>query len=177
MIRLILSGTGDISVHVFPVTPLTGGTVQLHISSFQTDPSNTLLRHKTTSRKLYDQGLAAARQMRCVDALFTNTRGQLTQVAFTNIFVLGRSGWSTPDLQCGLLPGIWRRKFLKKTGAAASILKIADLTTAKSIVIGNSVRGSIEIDKVIDTDGAVLYIRKDNACIPQTTPSFSTPGN
>ena len=177
MIRILLTRVGDISVQAVPVTPLPDKPGLLIISRYQTDPSDRTLRHKTTSRQMYDRELAEARKMGCVDVLFTNASGHLTEGAVTNLFVLGDSGWITPDLQCGLLPGIWRKKFLEKTGAAESILKIADLTTAKSIISGNSVRGSIQIDKVIDADGALLYTREGTVFIPQITSRFSFPGN
>jgi len=159
IVRLILTRTGDISVEVLPLSTINEGQNRIIISRHRTDPGDDLLRHKTTARKQYDLELTKARKQGFVETLFTNIHGDLTEGAFTNVFIYRISGWSTPDPACGLLPGIWRQKFLESTGAIEAELKLSDLSAAERIVIGNSVRGAMEVDKVVDADGRTLYTR------------------
>jgi para-aminobenzoate synthetase/4-amino-4-deoxychorismate lyase len=164
MVRLILTKTGDMSIEVLPLTATIEGPKKLILSRIIIDPANGLLLHKTTLRNNYDQELAEARKLGYLETLFTNIHGYLTEGAFTNLFVYGSSGdggsvWSTPDVQCGLLPGIWRQKFIDSSGAIQTTLTVDELSSAESIVIGNSVRGAMEIDEVVDADGRTLYTR------------------
>ncbi len=164
MVRLILTGIGDISVEVLPFPSTIEGPRKVILSRLKTDPEDGLLLHKTTCRSNYDQELARARKLGYLETLFTNIHGYLTEGAFTNLFVYRNSGgkdkgWCTPDVQCGLLPGIWRQKFMDSSGAVPATLKVGELSSAERIVIGNSVRGAMEIDEVVDADGRTLYIK------------------
>ena len=167
IVRLILTRTGDISVEVLPLKTLEEGPKRVILSRYETDPADDLLRHKTTSRGHYDLELTEARKLGYVETLFTNIHGYLTEGSYTNLFVYriageGAPGWSTPDVQCGLLPGIWRQKFLESPGAVMTTLRVGELSEAKSIVIGNSVRGAMEVDEVVDADGRILFTRRNS---------------
>jgi len=157
IVRLILAPVGDLSVEVLPLTIIRDGPKRVVLSRFKTDPDDDLLRHKTTSRVRYDLELAKARESGFVETLFTNMNGFLTEGAFTNVFIFRNSGWRTPDLKCGLLPGIWRQKYIKTSGAIEAELKLSDLAEAERVVIGNSVRGEMEVDEVVDADGCTVY--------------------
>jgi para-aminobenzoate synthetase/4-amino-4-deoxychorismate lyase len=157
IVRLILTRTGDMSVEVLPLTATNEGSKRVVLSRFKTDPVNDLLRHKTTSRDQYDLELKEARKKGFVEILFTNIQGCLTEGAFTNLFVYRNGGWSTPQVRCGLLPGIWRQKYMESTGAISTTLRVSNLSTAERIVIGNSVRGLMEIDEVVDADGHTIF--------------------
>ena len=164
IVRLILTRTGDISVEVLPLKTIEEGPKRVVLSRYETDPADGLLRHKTTSRDHYDLELTEARKLGYVETLFTNIHGNLTEGSYTNLFVYGAfsgeaPGWSTPDVHCGLLPGIWRHKFLESPGAISTTLRVGELSEAKSIVIGNSVRGAMEVDEVVGADGQTLYAK------------------
>jgi para-aminobenzoate synthetase/4-amino-4-deoxychorismate lyase len=159
VVRLLLTVTGDFIVELIPYNNLPEGQKVVTVSSMRTDPGNPLLGHKTTARSLYDTELARVRRKRYLEVLFINTDGHLTEGAFTNIFIHCDSGWRTPDISCGLLPGIWRGKFIDETGAVQCKLTINDLRNANSIFIGNSVRGTIEIDEVVDPYGLPIFTR------------------
>jgi len=161
IVRLILTRTGDLSVEVLPLTALNEGPKRVVLSHHKTDPDDDLLRHKTTSRERYDHELSKAKKLGYVETLFTNIHGYLTEGAFTNVFIFKNSGWSTPDLKCGLLPGIWRQKFMESSGAIEAELKLSDLGAAERIVIGNSVRGAMEVNEVVDADGRVVFVGHD----------------
>jgi para-aminobenzoate synthetase/4-amino-4-deoxychorismate lyase len=171
ILRLILTRTGDISVEVLPLTTIKEGPKRVVLSRHETDPADGLLRHKTTFRGHYDLELTEAKKLGYVETLFTNIHGYLTEGSYTNLFVYGAfggrvPGWNTPDVQSGLLPGIWRQKFLESLGAISTTLRARELSVAERIVIGNSVRGAMEIDEVVDADGRTLFTRRNS--VPET---------
>jgi para-aminobenzoate synthetase/4-amino-4-deoxychorismate lyase len=164
IVRLILTRTGEFSVEVLPFASIHEGPRRVLLSRYTTDPGNELLHHKTTFRDQYDLELAQARKLGYVEALFTNINGHLTEGAFTNLFVYGisagrGSGWRTPEVQCGLLPGIWRQKFMESSRAVSTTMGVGELSTAERVVIGNSVRGAMEVDEVVDADGHTVFKR------------------
>jgi len=162
VVRLRLNRRGDFSVDISPLEPLTsGGKTMVGISSVRMDPADKLLRHKTTSRELFDRELAAGREKNVVEILFMNNNGYLTEGTFTNLFVFDGSGWLTPDVSCGLLPGIWRDEFIRETGASERRLVINDLKSAERVVIGNSVRGMLEVEEVVDEEGSTVFRRPE----------------
>jgi branched-subunit amino acid aminotransferase/4-amino-4-deoxychorismate lyase len=162
IVRLILTRIGDISVEMLPLKNISMGPKSVILSRFKTDPADGLLRHKTTFRDQYELELTKARKLGYVETLFTNINGNLTEGSYTNLFVLGSSGWITPGIWGGLLPGIWRKKFMKSSGAIPTTLRVGELSSAESIVIGNSVRGAMEVDEVVDADGRSLYTKPVN---------------
>jgi para-aminobenzoate synthetase/4-amino-4-deoxychorismate lyase len=160
VVRIILSRTGDITFEALPMAKIDDKPRTAVISRLKTDAADRLLRHKTTARKLYDTELAAARRSGCVEVLFVNTEGYLTEGSFTNLFIKTDSAWFTPGIRCGLLPGIWRRHFLALCDAEEKDIELSELAEARRVVLGNSVRGEIEIDQVIDPDGSVLFQKR-----------------
>ena len=172
IVRLVLNMVGDLTVETLPLTTLSRGKKRISLSRYMTDPDYEFLRHKTTKRKRYDRELAEARNQGFLETLFSNIQGYLTEGAFTNVFIYrspddgpcdGKSsGWCTPGLQCGLLPGIWRRKFLESVKAVETCVKVGELSRAERIIIGNSVRGAIEVDEIVDAEGIVLFRKPDS---------------
>ncbi len=58
--------------------------------------------------------------------------------------------WCTPPLSSGILPGIWRMGELSSGRVVERVLSIEDLHRASRVVVGNSVRGAMQVDAVID---------------------------
>ena len=163
ILRLLLSRLGDLHAELLPMTPGPGAAVKLVVSRHPTDRKDPLLAHKTTSRRLYDSELAQARRDGFDEVLFLNREGQLTEGAITNIFLHDSRGWRTPDLECGLLPGIWRAGFLEETGAREGVITLDDLRSARRMVVGNSVRGAMEVTRVVDPGGESLFRRQKSS--------------
>jgi len=55
----------------------------------------------------------------------------------------------TPPLEDGLLAGIWRAHLLAATGGEECSLTLDELLAADEIILGNSVRGTVSVDRVI----------------------------
>ena len=117
-----------------------------------TSPADRWLYHKTTHRPLYDQARRSAAEHGLVDLLFVNERGELTEGASNNLFILRDGELLTPTLDCGVLPGIARADALRtQPPAREAILHPADLATAEQIFLCNSVRGCREVTLAPDS--------------------------
>jgi para-aminobenzoate synthetase / 4-amino-4-deoxychorismate lyase len=119
------------------------------ISSVRTDPADVMLYHKTTQRPLYSRAFEQATREGFDDMLFMNLRGEVTEGAISNVFVVNGDHWSTPPIECGLLAGVYRRHLLEmRPEIEERVLFIDDLRSADAIYLANAVRGlrRVEID-------------------------------
>lgn len=150
VVRLDLGPSGGFSVVTRPAPTTPTGPVRLLLSPFRTDPCEFSLRHKTRCRPLYDREHARAVEAGCFDALFINLRDHVTEGAITNLFARFGGRWITPPLTDGLLPGIWRARFIADVGATERPLTIEDLLAADEVVVGNSVRGRVAVSEILE---------------------------
>jgi para-aminobenzoate synthetase/4-amino-4-deoxychorismate lyase len=112
------------------------------ISSVRTDPADAMLYHKTTHRPLYSRAFEQATREGFDDVLFLNLRGEVTEGAISNVFVVNGDHWSTPPVECGLLAGVYRRHLLEtRPEIEERILFIDDLRSTDAIYLANAVRG------------------------------------
>ncbi len=124
---------------------------RVRISDRRVSTQDRFLHHKTTNRCVYDQELAAAREAECDDALFFNERGELTEGAIHNVFLVKRteSGELLHRLLRGLLPGTYRARILQnRPKAREAILTLHDLIHADGVYLCNSVRGMYPVKLV-----------------------------
>ena len=102
------------------------------------DPADPMLFHKSSLRRRYEE--ASARHPDADDVLFTNTRGELTEINDRNVAVELDGAWITPPLDCGLLPGVGRRSPSMRAGSRRCV-RIDDLPRATSLALVSDVRG------------------------------------
>jgi para-aminobenzoate synthetase/4-amino-4-deoxychorismate lyase len=140
-VRILLSRSGAISIASGPLSG-TSHTALLMISSERTNSTDPFLRHKTTRRAMYDRVNADARARGFDDALFFNERDEVTECAIHNLMIAKDGKLVTPQVECGLLPGIYRQHLLSShPEIREGTLTLEDLLSADSIFIFNSVRG------------------------------------
>jgi para-aminobenzoate synthetase/4-amino-4-deoxychorismate lyase len=125
-----------------------------------TDPADIFLYHKTTRRAAYDADWHQARGRGCFDLVYRNLRGEITEGAITNVVAEIGGRWRTPPLRCGLLPGIWRAERLAAGSVEEAVIRCDELLQATRIVLGNSVRGGVEIDLLVDAQGQPVWQRR-----------------
>ena len=143
-VRLLVSKTGKVKTE-YSVLEKAGwnkGELKLKISSRPVNSKDVFLYHKTTNRDFYNSEFEKARSDGFDEVIFMNEKGEVTEGAISNIFILKKGEWLTPPSRCGLLRGIWRGKTICKLHAQEIIIMLKDLKTAERIIIGNSVRGS-----------------------------------
>jgi para-aminobenzoate synthetase/4-amino-4-deoxychorismate lyase len=143
-VRLLLAqnGTLELEHRHLDIAPL--GRVRL--SERTVLSTDRFLYHKTTHRKMYDEELAGAKSAQCDDVLFFNERGELTEGAIHNVFVVAGGLWRTPAIGCGLLPGTYRAHVLRDfPNSREDTLTLDDLTRADAVYLCNSVRGMFPV--------------------------------
>ncbi|MCX5875601.1 MAG: aminodeoxychorismate synthase component I [Deltaproteobacteria bacterium] len=116
-------------------------------STQTTDPGSPWLFHKTTLREIYDTEREQALAAGFYEVLFANTRGEVTEGSITTIFSQQQGTLLTPPMECGLLPGVFRRYLLERTSLPVreAILTRQDLEQAEALFVGNSVRGLVQV--------------------------------
>jgi para-aminobenzoate synthetase/4-amino-4-deoxychorismate lyase len=146
-IRVLLDEAGKWSITFAPITSQTQGKLSIRLSAQKTDPGNIFWYHKTTNRALYDEEYNKAVKEGCVDTIFTNIRGEVTEGCITNIFVKKNGVYYTPPIQCGLLPGVYRDHLLhaNKSRYREKVIKRSDLINADGLYVCNSVRGMMRV--------------------------------
>ena len=143
-VRLLLAQDGSLEVDSSEIDFIPFGQVRLAGQTALS--SDRFLYHKTTRRRIYNEELAAARSAQCDDALFFNERGELTEGAIHNVFVVNGSLWRTPAIACGVLPGTYRASVLRnRPNAREDVLTLDDLVRADAIYLCNSVRGMFPV--------------------------------
>ncbi len=151
-VRLTLSRDGELRMEHREQTTKRFGRVR--ISRESTASTDLFLYHKTTHREMYNRELAAAIRAGCDDALFFNERGELTEGAGHNVFLVINGQWKTPPIPCGLLPGTYRGKFLREhPNAREAVLALQDVMGAEQIYLCNSVRGMYAVELASPAQG------------------------
>jgi branched-chain amino acid aminotransferase len=119
------------------------------------------------SNNLMNQALAAqqAFQRGAFDGVMRNNRGELTECATSNLFLVRNNTVLTPPIECGLLPGI-TRELLFEVGRNAGIevreqaLRDADLFEADEAFFTSTTR---EIVPIVAVDERVIGNGKPGA--------------
>lgn len=141
-VRLLLDANGTVTINSVPLEPAPFGVQRVCIATERIDPNDAFLFHKTTHGALYRRTFAAASSEGFTDVLFLNTLGQLTEGAVSNVIIEKSGRWYTPPIECGLLPGVYRRHLLEtRSNLEERVLNLADLKSADAIYICNAVRG------------------------------------
>ncbi len=146
-IRLSLAHNGTMEITHRPVTQ-PPEDVRIRVSSITVHSQNRFLYHKTTHRTLYDQERERGNQLGFFETLFLNEKAHITEGCISNLFYRIEGEWYTPPLYDGLLPGIWRNRFMKEHAARERSVSIAEIVHADEIRIGNSVMGSITVNEI-----------------------------
>ena len=128
------------------------------------------------SNNLMNQALAAqqAFQRGAFDGVMRNNRGELTECATSNLFLVRNNAVLTPPIECGLLPGI-TRELLFEVGRNAGIevreqvLRDGDLFRADEAFLTSTTR---EIVPIVDVDERAIGNGKPGAVTRRLLKAF-----
>jgi para-aminobenzoate synthetase/4-amino-4-deoxychorismate lyase len=138
-VRLELSRDGSFVIQVEPLgrggLP---GSGDICLAGERVDSSDPFLYHKTSNRELYRS--ESGRKPDCLDVIFLNERGEVTEGANNNVVVRQGDVLLTPTMECGLLPGTFRQFLLSAGEIREGIITCRDLELADEIYLINSVR-------------------------------------
>jgi para-aminobenzoate synthetase/4-amino-4-deoxychorismate lyase len=143
-VRLLLDRDGSLQItdEILPRLAAEQRIGRVRIAEQRTDPADRMLYHKTTHRPIYARAFEHATRDGFDDVLFLNLRGEVTEGAISNIFVENNGRWFTPPVECGLLPGVYRRHLLAtRPEIEERVLTLDDLRRAEAIYLANAVRG------------------------------------
>lgn len=142
-VRMLLNSQGDLNVSSETIAaPDPAALLRLRIATNRANSADRWLFHKTTNRALYSNAPLQAPDKDFDELIFLNERGEVTEGTVNNIFIAKKGRMLTPPIDCGLLPGIYRRHLLETLpNAEERVLVLDDLRTADAIFICNSVRG------------------------------------
>jgi len=147
-IRLELNKEGTIKIRIENF-PSQIEEVKIIISEKRIDSNNPFQYFKTTKREVYNKEHSDYHKKGFFDVIFFNEKNHLVEGAITNIFIRKNSNWLTPTVDAGLLAGIERKKWLSEDmNVTENTLTIDDILSADEIVLTNSLRGRIRVDKV-----------------------------
>src|SRR5262245_37058200 len=140
-LRLTLSKNGETNLESRPLPD--GHPQRLKLSSVRVHSGDVFLYHKTTNRAVYE---AASKD--CddrTDAILVNERGEITETTIMNIAVFREGRWITPQVSCGLLPGVMRAELLARGEIVEGVIRANELRPEESIRCFNALRGMHEI--------------------------------
>jgi len=124
-------------------------------SPYGRDERSPLARHKSLSYQLNVLALAEGRRRGADEVFFLNSRGCLAEGAITNLFLVSRGMVQTPDIACGLLPGVTRQMVLeicRDQGIQAEVGVYGEdaLAAADEVFCTNSLRGVVAVSKILE---------------------------
>jgi 4-amino-4-deoxychorismate lyase len=149
-VRLTLAADGVAKAVTEPFYPIADGSAwRLAIAATRLDSDDPLLRHKTTRRAIYEEARAEFPREEIDEVILLNQRGEVCEGTITNVFIdIGEPVLKTPALACGLLPGVLRGSLLDDGKAGEAVLTHTDVLLAKTVLVGNSLRGLIRAQLV-----------------------------
>ena len=106
------------------------------------EADSEFVRFKTTRRAHYEA--FAPRVPGVFDTLLWNRNGELTECTRGNVAVQLDGRWVTPPLQCGLLDGIGRARYLREGRLVEAVVRVDDLPRATGLAFVNSLRGWLD---------------------------------
>lgn len=144
-VRLTLAPGGQPNVTIQPFAPLPADAVwTLAIAATRLDASDPLLRHKTTLRAAYEAARAEFSREAADEVILLNHADNVCEGTITTVFAdTGEGPLKTPPLSNGLLAGVLRGELLDTGKAVEALLTVEDLRKARTLYVGNSLRGLI----------------------------------
>lgn len=105
---------------------------------------------KSLSRCFHERLFKKAKKLKCDEAVFCNSRGDVVEGTRTNIFIVAKGAVMTPSLDSGCLPGITRKIVIRclqkmKMPFRARRVVPADLIDADEVFLTNAVIGVVPV--------------------------------
>lgn len=142
-VRLLLNADGALSIssELMPSSS-PNSVVRVCVAAERTNSVDKWLYHKTTYREAYALAYKQAAEKGYDDVLFLNERDELTEGAISSVFIEKDGRMLTPPVECGLLPGVYRRHLLEtRPDIEERLLTLNDLRNSDAVYICNAVRG------------------------------------
>uniref|UniRef100_A0A7V3E7D9 Aminodeoxychorismate synthase component I n=1 Tax=Ignavibacterium album TaxID=591197 RepID=A0A7V3E7D9_9BACT len=147
-LKIILSKSGKFELQIQEFME-SKSTIKVILSQNRINSTNKFQYFKTTNRNLYDEEYSNYKGKGFFDVIYLNENSDLAEGAITNIFVKKGSVIMTPSLQCGILPGIYRKHYLRThPEIKEKRISLDDLVSADELILTNSLRGAIKVNEL-----------------------------
>jgi branched-chain amino acid aminotransferase len=155
--RLEAGGEPTLVIHVRALTPYPAEQyrhgAKLIVSRYRQSSSSPLARHKCCNYLLYLLARQEAMDAGANGAALLNELGQVTEEAFSNIFLVREGRVTTPPVHCGLLPGIARAAVIELAGRLGIVcaerpVPAAELFDADEMFLTNSLMEVMPVKSV-----------------------------
>lgn len=147
-LKIILSKSGKFELQIQEFTE-SKSTIKVILSQNRINSTNKFQYFKTTNRNLYDEEYSNYKGKGFFDVIYLNENSDLAEGAITNIFVKKGTVIMTPSLQCGILPGIYRKHYLRThPEIKEKRISLDDLVSADELILTNSLRGAIKVNEL-----------------------------
>lgn len=123
---------------------------RLTISKSYRHSKNLMFKHKTTSIISSKLEMGHIKNLGYQESIHLNENNHITEGIYSNIFFVKQGCLHTPNLDCGVLPGITRNRVIdlsKKLGVPIKIgyYGIKDLTASDEVFLTSSVLGLMPV--------------------------------
>ena len=146
-IKITLSKTGSVNIQTEEFIQSTT-RVKIILSESRINGRNKFQYFKTSNRKLYDSEYKHYKSKGYFDVIYLNENDDIAEGSITNIFVKKGDVITTPSLQCGILPGIYRKYYLRThPEIKEKRISLDELITADEIILTNSLRGAVKVNE------------------------------
>ncbi|MBU5481570.1 aminotransferase class IV [Blautia sp. MSJ-19] len=117
----------------------------MDISKVRRNETSPLVYHKTLNYGdcILEKRAAAAAGIN--EKIFVNTKGQISEGTVSNIFFVRKNMIYTPQLSCGLLPGILRRYVMERFSVVETIVYPDELMYYDECFVTNSLMGVMPV--------------------------------
>jgi len=150
-IRLALKKSGEIKIELLDF-PEFLENVSVFISQNKINSTDKFRHYKTTNRKLYDDEYGQFRSKGFYEILYLNETDEIAEGSRTNIFLRKKNVWSTPSLESGALPGVYRKYFVQNhPNVFEKNIRVEDLIKADELILTNALQGEVRVSKLFIT--------------------------
>lgn len=131
--------------------------LRAEISKVRRNETSPLVYHKTLNYGDCILEKRAAMATGIHEMIFINTKGQISEGTVSNIFFVRKNIVYTPQLSCGLLPGILRSYIMKRFPVTETIIYPDELVYYDECFVTNSLMGIMPVRQL------------GNICFPHRT--------
>ena len=131
--------------------------LRAEISKVRRNETSPLVYHKTLNYGDCILEKRAAMAVGIHEMIFINTKGQISEGTVSNIFFVRKNTVYTPQLSCGLLPGILRSYIMERFPVTETIIYPDELMYYDECFVTNSLMGIMPVKQL------------GNICFPHRT--------
>ena len=146
-LRVVCLGDGNWFLTLQPVAEV-AESITLTRFPYVRDSKSLLAGVKSISYADSITAIRYAENLGFDDSIFLNEKDEVVETGLSNLLLLTKDGWRTPEIASGCLPGITRELLMSWFGVKESNVNFADLLSAKAVFTTSSIRLVQRVEKI-----------------------------